>query len=89
MPCSDELVSDAAQDETHLVSAPHDQHEHDEAAGDFCTPFCHCHCCHSHATFFAMLEPSLPFAQFSEECAAYSFPAEPRFPSSIFQPPRV
>ncbi|WKN45403.1 DUF6660 family protein [Tunicatimonas pelagia] len=88
VPCSDEPVSDVATDQTVVAASQSDAHPHGHDSEDFCTPFCQCHCCHSHVVFFAAFgsldrpEPVTP------SFINYTPQAEQSYAFSLFQPPQ-
>ncbi|MDF9795294.1 hypothetical protein OKW21_000557 [Catalinimonas alkaloidigena] len=87
MPCADEFSIEDIREQTCQIQ---DDCGSDEAAHQkSCTPFCHCHCCHSHVTFLEMDWHSQPFSPYSEKHTLYTRQKECIFPFSIFQPPRV
>ncbi|WP_407654632.1 DUF6660 family protein [Catalinimonas niigatensis] len=92
MPCADEIEVDCTDTNNaheQLCLTHNDFSPQEEAPGEFCTPFCHCHCCHSHVTFMEMDWHSQPVSPFSQKNTPYRQQKEYLFPFSIFQPPRV
>jgi len=60
VPCSD---AGNVKDDSQVVTVIDfdGEHNHDNT-GDLCSPFCHCHCCHSHTIEFELItfEPLHP-----------------------------
>ncbi len=86
VPCADEFSIETSQEQALLQD---DYHPDEEGHSDFCTPFCHCHCCHSHVTFMDTNWHAQVITPFSEKRSAHLERKEYLFPFSIFQPPRV
>ena len=88
LPCQDAPVTeDTAHPE--LVQPQGDAHDHGQCDSDLCSPFCGCHCCHSHTVDFGLVtfEPfQLPIPQM--DFAHFDSLGE-NFPHSLFQPPRI
>jgi hypothetical protein len=99
MPCEDELGSAFSQDQSNLATSQqdathhdivqHEKHLHGDASEDLCTPFCQCHCCHTHITFFdtGWYLENLPFT--NQKSIPYVEQAALSLPFSMCQPPRV
>lgn len=85
IPCSDALAS---ADDAATEIAYSDIDESANFDGDFCSPFCSCHCCHTHliSDIKKLNEPILfPYDVYK---AYYDrVIIEPAFP--IFQPPKT
>ena len=85
-PCGD-VATDVSDTQTKISQQLNDKHNHGDA--DFCSPFCHCNCCHT-------LTIDFPIASFEPLKALYSkkdffIPEiqEQGILFSILQPPRV
>ncbi|WKN32187.1 hypothetical protein PZB74_02310 [Porifericola rhodea] len=87
-PCGDEVSHEEGAAEEVSIVQEEVQEEYDLCL-DFCTPFCHCHCCHSHVTFFDSVWPGYLDIPYGDLLTHYSEQKEALFPYSIFQPPRL
>lgn len=75
--------------EVQLIVQSHDHNGAHSETQDLCSPFCSCHCCHTHvvlkndATFIGEIEetPDTPFPHYS------FYSPSPYF--SIWQPPKI
>ncbi len=87
LPCQDEPVAeDTARPE--LVQQQGDGHDHEQCDSDLCSPFCGCHCCHSHTIDLAWV--AFPFQPtISQENFTHFDSFGKDFPHSLFQPPRI
>jgi hypothetical protein len=83
-PCED---NSAANDEVKIEISQHSDDGHIDF--DLCSPFCQCHCCHIHATYFNQGD----FVTASNNISTIIFfhfrGLEKDFNSRILQPPRV
>ncbi|WP_422348708.1 DUF6660 family protein [Flagellimonas sp.] len=84
-PCSDsEPVVNSENTEVH-VDFDHGQHHGD---CDQCTPFCQCHCCHSHTVDFGVFN-FRTLVDFKPKSAfIYCVGLGTNFTLSLLQPPR-
>ena len=80
LPCADEPV----ENESVSIEA-HDHHEESDH-NDLCSPFCTCHCCHSHVTQHCTFCLKT-FATFRSRPSDESFPLLSRISFSIWDPP--
>ncbi len=87
LPCADEAIGAVSGDEEVMEQLEEQgqeaSHQHGE---DLCSPFCSCHCCHTHVKPTAPFDLERPYVFFG------SFylppPEEPRqAPSGVFRPP--
>ncbi|MDT7827528.1 DUF6660 family protein [Pricia sp. S334] len=88
LPCQDEPVTEDST-QTELVQDQGVGHDHSPCTSDLCSPFCGCHCCHTHSTKFELVgydpyQPAFPQADFAHFDSAGN-----DFPHSLFQPPRA
>jgi hypothetical protein len=85
MPCSDTGV---IENDTQTVSVMDFDGEHGQDC-QLCSPFCQCHCCHSHTIDFglAIFEPIEP--TISHENFVHSDSLGKDITLSLFQPPQV
>ena len=74
LPCQDEPVTEASayngSAQTELVQHQGAGHDHSPCNSDLCSPFCGCHCCHTHSTDFDIVaydpfQPAAPEADFA------------------------
>jgi hypothetical protein len=56
---------------------------------DLCSPFCQCHCCHIHATYFSIADLNVTILDIPTELFFHFYGLEKDFNNSILQPPRV
>jgi len=56
---------------------------------DLCSPFCQCHCCHIHATYFNMEETTVASKKISTDIFMHFDGLGKDILNSILQPPRV
>jgi Family of unknown function (DUF6660) len=56
---------------------------------DLCSPFCQCHCCHIHATYFNFEELTVVSQKISTEIYLHFDGLGKDINHSILQPPRV
>ncbi|MFS4416022.1 DUF6660 family protein [Maribacter sp. 2307ULW6-5] len=86
MPCGDDgEISDSVTTEFQ-VDLDHNQ---DHGDCELCSPFCQCHCCHSHTLVFGLdifepIEPTVVQESFSH---FESVSEDPVF--TLFQPPKI
>ena len=78
-PCADGSETDDTSLE--VISTLDDSHQHDA-----CSPFCSCHCCHSHVTQLCVL-CSGEYDFFISLPSVQSFPLLSRISFSIWDPP--
>tara|TARA_R110000751_G_scaffold146020_5_gene249569 strand:- start:679 stop:987 length:309 start_codon:yes stop_codon:yes gene_type:complete len=85
VPCSDATNS---ADDTQVVTVIDIDGDHDQDC-ELCSPFCQCHCCHSHTIDFglAIFEPIEP--TISHENFVHSDSLGKDITLSLFQPPQV
>lgn len=85
IPCDD---SDLDQENSITVAANQQDHNHD-SEGDLCSPFCICHCCHSHFVVqhnFCSRQTEHPDVIKNTN---YSDSLTEGFKMSVLQPPKV
>ncbi|MDO6809484.1 hypothetical protein Q4603_12720 [Zobellia galactanivorans] len=85
VPCSD--MEPLADGQVSVVADSGDGYGH--ALNDLCSPFCHCHCCHTHTVSFEIFsfepfQPSIP----QEELAHFDSLGKD-ISLDLLQPPRV
>jgi Family of unknown function (DUF6660) len=56
---------------------------------DLCSPFCQCHCCHIHATYFSLEDFTAPLQKIPTEIYLHFDSLGKDITNSILQPPRV
>ena len=56
---------------------------------DLCSPFCQCHCCQIHATYFKKSNLTNAISEISTEVFFHTYGLEKTFISPILQPPKV
>jgi len=83
-PCEDnEVVSDDIT--TEITQHIDDGH----LDVDLCSPFCQCHCCHIHATYFNQSDFTTSSSDISTKVFFHINGLEKDFNSSILQPPQA
>ncbi|MUH36011.1 hypothetical protein D9O36_09175 [Zobellia amurskyensis] len=85
VPCSD---ADIVTDNQVTVAADNGV-DHGHASSDLCSPFCMCHCCHTHTVNFTIFtfEPFQPLIS-QEELAHFDSLGKDIF-LDLLQPPRA
>jgi len=85
IPCADSLLCDSTSGTEQFTGL--DQHQ-ETSHIDFCTPFCSCHCCHTHITqiaFFSLQDIDL----YQYDSPAHSRQLYGIMSFSIWDPPRL
>ena len=85
-PCEDNAGLDI-EVKTEISQAIGDDHQHQEA--DLCSPFCICHCCHIHATYFKIADFKEDTTDISTEVFYHFNGLVKDYNSNILQPPQV
>ena len=83
-PCEDNSVTN---DEVKTEISQ--QSDGDHANLDLCSPFCQCHCCHIHSTYFNKPDFAISTNYISTEVFFHFNGLEKDFNNTILQPPRV
>lgn len=86
LPCDDMQTEDNCGTESHYHLT--DNHDHD-ADADLCSPFCQCHCCHTHITAQQSPPLSATLAFISESTSGYIPNIGKDIADSLLQPPQV
>ncbi|RMA57293.1 DUF6660 family protein [Ulvibacter antarcticus] len=87
VPCND--VNMLQNEISSIVNTENHNGDHEHSSSDLCSPFCHCHCCHTHTIEFGVLEfETLPLAM-SQRVFTNILGSTNDFLFSILQPPRV
>jgi len=84
VPCADNLP----QSNIEQVSDSHSDHNHD-ADSDLCSPFCVCHCCHTHFVVNQSLFNGEYVAPYLMPESNYIESAPSGFANSLLQPPQA
>jgi uncharacterized protein DUF6660 len=63
--------------------------DHSNNVLDLCSPFCQCHCCHIHATYFNLDELTVESQKISTDIFLHFNGLGKDITNSILQPPRV
>ena len=82
-PCEDNVALDN-EVKTEILQAIGDDHQN----SDLCSPFCNCHCCHIHATYFKIVAFTIDTTNITTEVFYHFNGLEKDFNSTILQPPR-
>ena len=85
IPCTD---AEIAEDTIETVLEDGLEHQHDSES-DLCTPFCVCHCCHTHLIIQQSFMSDLVIRSFPTTKSAYTDPITTGFVGSLLQPPQV
>ncbi|AZQ59842.1 hypothetical protein EJ994_13935 [Maribacter sp. MJ134] len=86
VPCGDDgQISDSVTTEFQVDFDQNQEHGDCE----LCSPFCQCHCCHSHTLVFGLdifkpIEPTI-----AQECFSHFESVSEDLVFSLFQPPRI
>lgn len=86
VPCADYVLSDDDA-KTEISQTVDNNHQHQDS--DLCSPFCQCHCCHIHATYFNTAENTLVSNDISTEIFSHFDSLGKEISNPILQPPRV
>ncbi|TPN81231.1 hypothetical protein FHK87_24925 [Aquimarina algicola] len=65
-----------------------DNAEHDHCGLELCSPFCNCHCCHIHATYFEMKSHHFVIREANTLSISYHENTIEDLVYGILQPPR-
>ncbi|WP_410896844.1 DUF6660 family protein [Pontibacter sp. E15-1] len=87
-PCTDSATAILGKGEVVAVADLHQDHQ--DSSADECSPFCACHCCHTHYQLqsIAVIE-DVPVPKASHEFALYKNIFISSSSCSIWQPPKV
>ena len=85
-PCEDNVLEG---NEVKIEISQNIDVDHSHADLDLCSPFCQCHCCHIHATYFNLVNLTSTSTQISTEVFTYFENLGTDIPNTILQPPRV
>tara|TARA_R110002049_G_scaffold239599_1_gene412938 strand:+ start:6748 stop:7059 length:312 start_codon:yes stop_codon:yes gene_type:complete len=85
-PCEDTSVLDN-EVKTEVSQAMNNDHRHNSS--ELCSPFCNCHCCHIHATYFKIVDFTVSTTDISTEVFYHFNGIEKDFKPTILQSPRV
>ena len=66
-----------------------EQSSSEHADLDLCSPFCQCHCCHIHTTYFNILDFAIASTPISTQVFFHFNGLEKDFNNTILQPPQV
>ena len=83
-PCED---NSSGNDELKTEISEQSSSEHADL--DLCSPFCQCHCCHIHTTYFNILDFAIASTPISTQVFFHFNGLEKDFNNTILQPPRV
>jgi len=86
VPCEDNNATDK-DIKTELSQNIDVNHSHNGL--DLCSPFCHCHCCHIHITYFNSSESDLVSNYISTEVFLHFDSLGEEISNPILQPPRI
>ncbi len=81
MPCND-----AVEDESCAIEM-NDKHEHGEE--DPCSPFCHCHCCHTHVIKVEIIQPNLDIVELPSRIPSLTAGFPKDITLTLLQPPQM
>lgn len=88
VPCAD--AHDHADEKLSTsISNPGETHDHANAAGDACTPFCHCSCCAATIILKLQTELTLPFQVLQSAAVRYSNDCSIDVSLTVWQPPKL
>lgn len=85
-PCED---NNAINDDVKVELSQNTDFDYNHIALDLCSPFCQCHCCHIHATYFNTAENCIVSNDISTEIFSHFDSLGEDIHNSILQPPRV
>ncbi|WP_339704507.1 DUF6660 family protein [uncultured Kriegella sp.] len=85
-PCEDGSVKEGVVHDEMVQSV--DDH-HGQGNLDLCSPFCICHCCHLHATYFSPADIYLVSNTITTKVFLHFDSLGKDIPNTILQPPRA
>ena len=86
LPCDEDAMEDYNRNEAHYNVA--ENHDHN-AEPDFCSPFCQCHCCHTHITTEQIPHLNYSLILISETTSNYTYNIGKDISDSLLQPPQL
>lgn len=86
MPCADVIIEESCGTEIHYHALA--DHEHGQDI-DLCSPFCQCHCCHTHVTNFQGFGFDVLAISFPKKLTHYTNNKGDEIKNSLLQPPQV
>jgi hypothetical protein len=88
LPCNDrETCQDEIKSGITILNT--DNHEHDGAEQDFCSPFCICQCCNAHAQQANYFTLTFGLPAFTEPINTYIPTTVQILPHTFWQPPKL